>query len=105
MKVSSAIARFFEYQKANCKKNTVRNYHFFLPKFEAQFGNRELNSLTTDEMWGFLTQQTDGTSQGTNREEHPRSQPPQSLRHARAQEDIQSSQTQAVGDPRQGRCR
>ena len=49
------------------KKNTVRNYHFFLPKFEAQFGERELNSLTTDEVWGFLAQQTDGTSQGTKK--------------------------------------
>jgi len=35
MNGSSAISRFFEYQKANCKKNTVRNDHFFLPKFDA----------------------------------------------------------------------
>ena len=35
-----------------------------LAKFEAQFGDRELNSLTTDEVWGFLAQQTDGTSPG-----------------------------------------
>ena len=40
MNGSSAISRFFEYQKANCKKNTVRNDHFFLPKFEARKGIR-----------------------------------------------------------------
>lgn len=48
-------------------KNTIRNYHLFLPKFEGQFGSRELNSLATDEVWGFLAQQTDGTSQGTKK--------------------------------------
>ena len=26
-----------------------------------------MNSLITDEVWGFLTQQADGTSQGTNK--------------------------------------
>jgi len=97
-------------RKPTAKKNTVRNDHFFLPKFdvpaksrfpsrmlglfeynllilkyifsaplrdikgfyetikfEARFGDRELDSLTTDEMWGFLTQQTHGTSQGTKK--------------------------------------
>jgi len=58
---------FSSIREPTAKKNTVRNYHFFLPKFEAQFGDRELNSLTTDEVWGFLTQQTDGTSQGTKK--------------------------------------
>jgi len=54
-------------REPTAKKNTVRNDPFFLPTFEARFGDRELNSLTTEEVWGFLAQQTDGTSQGTKK--------------------------------------
>ncbi len=53
--------------ESQLQKNTIRSYHFSLPKFEARFADRKLDSLTTDEMWGFLTQQTDGTSQGTKK--------------------------------------
>ncbi len=84
------------------KNNASMSCHFFLPKIEARFGNPELDALTTNEEWGFLTQRTDGTSQGAKklrhsllpffqlREEHPRSRPSQTLRYARAQEDLRS---------------
>ena len=64
IKSGSAI---FRVPERKLKKNTVRNYLFFLPRFAEQFGDRELDTLTTDEVWSFLIKQTDGTSQGTKK--------------------------------------
>jgi len=67
MKVSEAITCFFEYHEANSKKNTVRNYRFVICRFGEKFGERDIESITTDEVLSFLTQITHGTKQTTKR--------------------------------------
>jgi len=67
MKVSEATTCFTEYHEANSKKNTVRNYCFVLDLFDEKFGERDIESITTDESLSFLTQITHGTKQTTKR--------------------------------------
>jgi len=49
------------------KKNTLRNYSFVLARFGESFGERDIESITTDETLSFLTQITHGTKQTTKR--------------------------------------
>lgn len=67
MKVSEAIICLIEYHEANSKKNTIRNYDFVLSRFYQNFGERELESITTEEILSFLTKITQGTKQTTKR--------------------------------------
>ncbi len=41
---------FFEYHRVNSKRNTIRNYKLLLLKFCDQFGHRELESITYEEV-------------------------------------------------------
>jgi integrase len=45
----------------------VRNYELVLSKLSGQFGDRELGTITPDEILTFLTQFTQGTKQSTKR--------------------------------------
>jgi integrase len=67
MRVSQAISCFSDYHKMNSRKNTMRNYELILTRFSSQFGERELESITTDEILAFLTQSTQGVRQTTKR--------------------------------------
>ena len=67
MKVSQAVNYYLDYHKMNSKKNTIRNQEFILSRFQNNFGNRELESITSDEILSFLTQFTEGTKQTTKR--------------------------------------
>jgi len=49
------------------KKTTTRNYDFLLSKFRKDFGDREPESLTQDEILSFLTQVTQRTKQSTRK--------------------------------------
>ena len=49
------------------KKNTVVNYQVFLTKFNEQFGQRDLDSITSEEILNFLTQLGENTNQTTKR--------------------------------------
>ena len=49
------------------KKNTVVNYQVFLAKFNEQFGQRDLDSITSEEILTFLTQLGENTNQTTKR--------------------------------------
>ena len=49
------------------KKNTLRTYQSILSKFSVQFGERDLNSITPDDVLSFLTQINQGTKQLTKR--------------------------------------
>jgi len=62
-----ALTCFIEYHEANSKKNTVRNYRFVLSRFCESFGERDMESITTEEILSFLTQITQGTKQTTKR--------------------------------------
>jgi site-specific recombinase XerD len=49
------------------KKNTLKTYQSILSKLTAQFGERDLISLTPEEVLSFLTQINQGTKQVTKR--------------------------------------
>ncbi len=53
--------------QASFKKNTLRTYQSVLSKFSAQFGERELDSITPDEIRSFLTEINQGTKQATKK--------------------------------------
>ena len=67
MEVSQAINYYLEYHRMNSKKNSIRPYEFVLSRFDSQFGDRELDSITSDEILSFLNQVTEGTKQATKR--------------------------------------
>jgi hypothetical protein len=67
MKISKAINFCLQYQKSNSKTNTVCNYEFVLGKFDAAFPERELESITTEEVIAFLAELSDGRKQNTKR--------------------------------------
>ena len=67
MKVSQAITNFLNFQKINAQKKYGKNYRLFLNKFERQFGDREIESVTSDEILTFLTRNTEGQNQSTKR--------------------------------------
>jgi integrase len=67
MRVSEASRCFLDYHRINSKTNTVRNYELVFTRFCNQFGDRELESLTNEEILKFLTQFTEGTKQSTKR--------------------------------------
>ena len=58
MKVSQAIKSYQEYHRINLKKNTLKNYKFLFTRFSDEFSDRELESITPDEILSFLTQFT-----------------------------------------------
>ena len=53
--------------QSSFKKNTTRTYQSILSKLNAQFGERELDSLTPDEILSFLTDINQRTNQLTKR--------------------------------------
>ena len=53
--------------QASFKKNTVKTYQSILSKLTTQFGERDLNSLTPEEILTFLTQINHDTKQATKR--------------------------------------
>jgi site-specific recombinase XerD len=65
MKVSQAIQYWAGYHKLHSKKNTLRAYHPTISKFGHQFQDRELQSLSPDEILSFLTRVTKGNKQLT----------------------------------------
>jgi len=67
MRVSEASGCFLDYHRMNSKENTVRNYELVFRRFSDQFGDRELGSISPDEILTFLTLFTEGTKQSTRR--------------------------------------
>jgi integrase len=67
MKISQAIKFCLEYQKSNSKVNTITNYEFLLGKFGNIYNDRELRSITTEDVLSFLTALSDGRKQNTKR--------------------------------------
>jgi integrase/recombinase XerD len=53
--------------QASFKKNTIKTYQSILSKLTTQFGERDLNSLTPEEILSFLTQINQNTKQATKR--------------------------------------
>jgi len=43
MKISESVEHFYNYQRMNVKKNTLRNYEFILGKFSKTFQRHRAN--------------------------------------------------------------
>lgn len=67
MKITEAIKFCLQHQRANSKGNTVKNYEFVLGKFGAIFSDRDLDSVTTEDVLLFLTDLSEGRKQNTRR--------------------------------------
>ena len=67
MKVSEATQFYLHYQKANSKSNSLKNYRYILHKFENSFEEREIDTITTEEIISFLTALTQNNKQNTKR--------------------------------------
>lgn len=67
MRVSQAKNYFFNFHRMNSKKNTLNNYQVLISSFCENFGYKELDSLTSEEVFTFLTEFTEGTKQSTKR--------------------------------------
>jgi hypothetical protein len=61
MKLSHAIESYKKYHSFNSKKNTIKNYDFLFKRLNDEFGKRDLESITPDEILSFLTRLTEGT--------------------------------------------
>lgn len=49
------------------KKGTTKNYEILLTIFNREYGDREINSITSDEVMGFLNRLGEGTKQATKK--------------------------------------
>jgi len=67
MKIREAVDGCLEYHKANSKKSTLDGYGFVLEKFSAIFGDWEVESISSDEIFSFLSLLSDGRKQATKR--------------------------------------
>ncbi len=67
MRVFEAVRIWLEYHKANSREKTLRTYRTTLSKFRDEFGERNLEDLTSEEVLSFLGRVTDGAKQQTKR--------------------------------------
>ena len=67
MDVQKAVEYCLEYHRTNSRENTIRSYDFILNRFSTSFGERDLESISSDEILAFLTRMNEGTKQGTKR--------------------------------------
>jgi hypothetical protein len=48
MKIPECVTRFFNCQRMNLKKNTIRNYEFFIGNFQEHFGDTDFSSINSE---------------------------------------------------------
>lgn len=67
MKVSQAVDYCLNYHRQNSKMSTLGNYDFILSRFKTQFEQREISSITQDEIITFLSSISEKCNQTTKR--------------------------------------
>ena len=67
MKLSQAVDYCLNYHRHNSKKSTVGNYESFLSRFQGQFEQRDINTITPDEILTFLSTMNVKCNQTTKR--------------------------------------
>ena len=65
MNTSAALKLFRDYQKTNLRPNTAISYRYLFENFEELFGERELNTINSEELFHFLDLLTEHTSKVT----------------------------------------
>ena len=54
MNTSTALKMFKDYQKSNLKPGTVISYRYLLDNFEELFGERNLASISSEDIFQFF---------------------------------------------------
>ncbi|NIS62944.1 MAG: tyrosine-type recombinase/integrase [Proteobacteria bacterium] len=67
MNTSTALKIFRDYQRSNLKPSTVIGYRCLLDNFEELFGDRDLKSISTEDLFHFLEIVTENNSKSTKR--------------------------------------
>ena len=67
MKVSKAAKIWLDYHRSHSKADTVRAYEWIIIKFCEEFGETDLNRLSSDGVLDFMNQLTDGKKAQTKR--------------------------------------
>ncbi len=67
MNTSTALKAFRHYQKSNLKPRTVIGYRCLLDNLEELFGDRDLKSISSEELFQFLEIVTENNSKSTKR--------------------------------------
>ena len=67
MNITTALKIFRDYQKSNLKRNTVIGYRYLLVNFEELFGERDLNSISSEDLFHFFEIITENNSKSTKR--------------------------------------
>ncbi len=67
MKVTKATKLWLEYHKCHSKENSIRAYKLVLTKFCDEFGNENLEEITTERALSFLNRVTEGKKPQTKK--------------------------------------
>ena len=67
MNTATALKMFKDYQKPNLKQSTVIGYRYLIDNFEELFGERDLESISSEDIFQFLEIITENNSKSTKR--------------------------------------
>ena len=67
MKTSAALKIFRDYQQSNLKPSTVIGYRYLIDNFEEFFGDKDLKSISSEDIFHFLEIITENNSKSTKR--------------------------------------
>ncbi|RJR40222.1 MAG: hypothetical protein C4576_20200, partial [Desulfobacteraceae bacterium] len=60
MQVSRVAAIWLEYHRSHSRENTLKSYEAALNPFLAEFANRQIGEISTEEVLSFLNRVTEG---------------------------------------------
>jgi hypothetical protein len=67
MKASVALKIFRDYQRSNLESSTVTGYRYLIDNFEALFGEKDLKSINSEDIYHFLEIITENSSKPAKR--------------------------------------
>jgi integrase/recombinase XerD len=67
MQVSRAATIWLEYHRSHSRENTLKSYEAALAAFLAEFANRQIGEISTEEILSFLNRVTEGRKPQTRR--------------------------------------
>jgi integrase len=67
MKTSAALKIFRDYQQSNLKPSTVIGYRYLIDNFEEFFGDKDLKSISSEDIFHFFEIITENNSKSTKR--------------------------------------
>jgi hypothetical protein len=50
MKLPQAVQSFRKYHRLNSKKNTLKNYEFIFTRLQEAYGDRQIDSISSDDV-------------------------------------------------------